>query len=264
MLCRMSDRTVRSPAGNGERTRLFSAIAAAAAILGLAAIPPASPEEMLRRADAPRNAFAEAVIAVHLTVTEGGRPVSTADFDLYVKNPDRSLVVFRGGKQSGRKILTVGDRVWLLVPGASHPIPVTANQRLMGGASFGDVARLRFADAFSATLRPGEERVGEVLCRVLDLKARSSTASYATGVLWVGRDDGLARRLVLSLPSGKPAKEALFRQYAREAGRILLQKMEIRDLLSPERDLATMIEYRDYRRAHLDPRMFEPEGALAF
>ena len=114
----------------------------------------------LKAVDDARNALGEAKISARASQIEDGKVAGTADFDIYIKGRDKALIVFRGGKNDGRKALTVGDKMWLLVPGAEHPVPITANQRLMGGASFGDVARIRFADDFTATARPGTEKVG--------------------------------------------------------------------------------------------------------
>src|ERR1700730_15636849 len=103
----------------------------------------------LKGVDDARNAFGEAVISARASQLEEGKITGSADFDIYVKGRDRALIVFRGGKNDGRKALTVGEKMWLLVPGAENPVPITANQRLMGGASFADVARMRFAEDFT-------------------------------------------------------------------------------------------------------------------
>src|SRR5262245_46755342 len=177
----------------------------------------AAPATMLQKADAPHDAFSEGLIRLRVIVAERGKEPVDTTIDLFVQGTDKSLCVFREGKQKGRKILTVGDRVWLIVPGASRPIPVSKSQRLMGAASFGDIARLRFADEYEGTLREEESTVegkgGATSCRVLDLKAKHAGSAYPTAVLWIGRDDGLARRLRLSLASGKEAKEVLFTAY---------------------------------------------------
>ena len=126
----------------------------------LAAQTPDEVHAWLEGIDRTRNAFDEAVITAHAAQWAGNaEQPGAADFDVYTKGRDKALIVFRGGKNSGRKILTNGDRMWLLVPGASNPLPITANQRLMGGASVADVARLRFADDYTATARPGSETV---------------------------------------------------------------------------------------------------------
>lgn len=219
-----------------------------------------SPEELLHAADAPHDAFGEGVIRLRVTANERGKKPVENVLDLYVKGSDRNLCVFRDGKQKGRKILTLTDRVWLIVPGASHPIPVSSSQRLMGAASFGDIARMRFADVYDATLRPDEETVGDTPCRVLDLKAKAPHAPYASGVLWAGRDDGLARRLRLRLASGKEAKEVVFKNYG-AASRV--GTMEIRDLLAAGGQNVTAIVFERYEPRVLDPAIFELEGARA-
>src|SRR6185369_2643635 len=104
-----------------------------------------------------------------------------------------TLAVFRSGPLAGRRILDAGGRTWLIVPGAKRPIPVSASQRLMGGASIGDLARLRFADDFTAAARPEQEPIESVPCRVLDLVARRAGAPYGGGALWVGAADSLPR-----------------------------------------------------------------------
>lgn len=224
----------------------------------------ADPTAMLKRADAPHDAFAEGLIGLRVIVNEHGKKPVESLLDLFVKGKDDSLAVFGKGKQQGRKILTVGDRVWLIVPGASRPVPVSKSQRLMGAASFGDIARMRFADTFDATVRADDETVataqGELPCRVLDLTAKGGGAAYPKAVLWIGRDDGLPRKLRLSLASGKEAKDVRFPAYGPDHR---LKTMEIRDLLVAGGDNKTTLEFERYESRALDPAMFEPAGARA-
>ena len=230
----------------------------------LSQAPTADPAAMLSRADAPHDAFQEGVIRLRVVVRERGREPVANLLELFARGTDQSLCVFREGKQKGRKILTLGDRVFLIVPGASRPVPVSKSQRLMGAASFGDIAQLRFADTYQATLRPDEEPVagkdGETPCHVLDLKAVRAGSAYPTAVLWAGRDDGLARRLRLSLASGKEAKEVLFTSYG---DKHRVATMEIRDLLAKGGENVTALIFESYEPRALDPQTFDPEGARA-
>lgn len=221
-------------------------------------------QQILDLADAPKRAFPEAVLHARVIVTDNGSTQVPAEFDLYKKGEDRGLVVFTAGKQKGRKILTVGEKFWILVPGASRAIPVTPNQRLMGGASLGDVAKLRFSREFEATLEPGTESVEGLPCDVLDLKARDARASYGSGRLWADRTEHLPRKAALNLPSGKPAKEILFERYGKENGKTVLLSMAIRDLLSSPSGSVTRLEYSNYRILKIDDSFFTPEGALKF
>jgi hypothetical protein len=155
----------------------------------------------------------------------------------------------------------VGDRVWLLVPGTTRPIPVSAGQRLLGGASIGDLARLRFVAEFGATLRAGEETVDGFPCRVLDLAARGPGASYAGGTLWVDSRDGRPRRALFTLPSGREAKEVRYTGYATDAGRPVLTRLEIEHRLPSERGMKTTLEFIEHETRTLDPGTFDPGRA---
>jgi len=250
-----------SPLSRGRQVRCSVAVVFFAAFAFAALTAP----QILDLADASKRAFPEAVIHARVVVSGGdaGSEVP-AEFDLYRKGDDRGLVVFTAGKQKGRKILTVGEKFWILIPGASHPIAVTANQRLMGGAALGDVAKLRFSSEFMATIEPAPESIGGLPCDVLDLKAKSARSAYGSGRLWVDRQEHLARKAVLNLDSGKPAKEILFERYGKESGRTVLLSMAIRDLLAGASGSVTRLEYSNYRAAKIDDAFFTPEGALKF
>ena len=152
--------------------------------------------------------------------------------------------------------------MWLLVPGARNPIPSRANQRLVGGASMGDLARIRFAEDYDASVRTQPEEVGGRSCRVFDLTAKAPGTPYP-------KVDALARRegphalqsRLLSSASGKPAKEVLFTRFGRSQGRTTVAEMEVHDLLAPESRRLTQLEYTEYRPAKIEDEMFTPEGA---
>lgn len=218
-------------------------------------------EALLEAADAARLTLQEGVMQLRVVVVgQDGKPAESA-LDVYVKGSDRVLCVFREGPAKGRKILVVGDRVWLLVPGTVHPIPISASHRLWGGASVADVARLRFAEDFSATIRPGEETVDQVPCHVLELKRRTPRAPYASGTLWIGRDDRLPRKTRLALGSGKQAKEIRFTAYGADDGQRVLRRMEIDHLLPSERGMVTSLEFVRYERRPLASDLFDPVRA---
>lgn len=249
----------------GER---FAAVAGAAVfILGTLAAPAfaQSVTQLLKLADRPKDDFRQAVITVRVSrPKEGKAPVSSARFDLYKKGDDRSLIVFTAGKMSGRKVLTVGDKFWLIVPGSTHAIPVTPNQRLIGGASMGDVAKLRFAEEFEAVLEPSAETVDGLVCDVLDLRSKDPRSPYGSGRLWLDRKEHLPRQVMLNLVSGKPAKEVFFGNYKKTAAGVELQTMTIRDLLNPNDQAETLLEYLRYRPAELPDSLFTPTGAQRF
>ncbi|HEX4439771.1 MAG TPA: outer membrane lipoprotein-sorting protein [Thermoanaerobaculia bacterium] len=219
-------------------------------------------ERWLRAVDDSREAFPEVKIRARASQIDNGAASSSADFDIYVKGRDKVLIIFRGGKNDGRKALTLGDRMWLIVPGAEHPVPITANQRLMGGASFGDVARLRFSDDFDGVARGETEKVGDGVCRVVDLTAKSPKAPFPKVTLWIDAEgEPLPRKVLFRLPSGKEAREVLFTKFVKVQGRTAVAEMEIRDLLGPKSGSLTRLEYLTIQPAKIDDKVFTPEGA---
>jgi outer membrane lipoprotein-sorting protein len=257
----MSERAGRLPAAG---VFLAAALAVAENPTPAPAPAPSDVQGWLRAVDDARNAFGEAKLAARASQLENGKATGSADFDVYVKGRDRVLIVFRGGKNEGRKALTVGERMWLIVPGAEHPVPITANQRLMGGASFGDIARIRFAEDFTAVLRPERETVDGRVCAVLDLTAVSPKAPYPKVRLWIDAEgERLPRKLLFFLPSGKEAREVRFTKFRKVQGKMAVAEMEIRDLLGPNANVVTRLEYLEIQPAKIDDKIFTPEGARA-
>jgi hypothetical protein len=229
---------------------LLSALAAGAGAL--------DPQELLARADATRAEVGEGIAHIRVINVRDGKASAPQDLDLYLGQGDRALCVFRGGQQHDRKILSVGGRVWLIVPGASRPVPLSANQRLLGGAMLADLTRARLAEMFTATMRPDEESVDGTACAVLDLAAVSAKAAYRSGVLWVATEDRLPRRLRLALADGRPARELSYLAYGSEQGRPRLTRLEVRDLVAHGGRRSTVLEFLGFERARLDPALFEP------
>lgn len=243
---------------------LATALVLVPALPGLAQkTPEPDPDELLRRADAALHPLAEGVTRINVVVREPNHAPVESELDVYVKGEARVLCVFRTGKFRDRRVLIREDlgKVWLLAPGTSRAIPITANQVLLGGAAIADVARRRLLGHYNAVVRPEPELVDNVPCRVLDLTARSRSTTYASAVWWIGERDGLPRRARLSLPSGKESKEIRFLAYDGNPGGPRLRRMEIRHLLRKERDMLTSLEFLDYRERTLDTKVFEPEGA---
>src|SRR5262249_14871652 len=97
------------------RSPMFEALLAA---MLLAAAP--EPEAFLKDADAPRHAVSEGVIRIRATMRKKGTTPVPVELAVEVKGDDRMRCAFVDGPQKGREVLAVGDRTWLLVPGASR------------------------------------------------------------------------------------------------------------------------------------------------
>ncbi|HMA17277.1 MAG TPA: outer membrane lipoprotein-sorting protein, partial [Thermoanaerobaculia bacterium] len=68
-------------------------------------------------------------------------------------------------------------------------------------------------------------------------------------------------RVRFFLSSGKEARAVTFTKFRREAGKTVVAEMEVRDLLGAASRVITRLEYRSFRSARLDEKIFTPEGA---
>jgi hypothetical protein len=107
----------------------------------------------------------------------------------------------------------------------------------------------------------GEAGRRRSFCYVLDLAAKSKKAPYASGTLWISKEDSLARRARLALRSGKEAKEVRFVAYEKEHGNPVLRRMEILHRLEPERGLRTVLEFLRYAPGAVPDSWFDPARA---
>ncbi len=226
----------------------------------------ASPAALLDSADATRKALVNSVVDVHALVSQARKPDQAFDMKVYLGSGQRELVSFVGGKNQGRKFLMSGNKAWLLVPGSKHPIAISPNQRMVGSFSFSDLARIRLSVDFTGVLRQQPEACAtggaqvQETCRVLDITARSQLAPYASGKLWINAE-GTLLRAVYALPSGKAAKQVIYR-YTHTNGLPVLSEMEIEDLLMPAQHIVTRLKFGKRQEMHFSGKEFDPEYAL--
>jgi Outer membrane lipoprotein-sorting protein len=97
-------------------------------------------------------------------------------------------------------------------------------------------------------------------CRVLDITATTRTAPYASGILWID-GDGLLRKAVYALASGKLAKEITYR-YRDNLGQLEPSGMTLVDLLMPSGNAKTVLEIVSRRLAQHPAAMFDPQQQI--
>ena len=237
------------------RTSTLIVLAALALTSPLAAQDKAS--AILARADAWRGAFDPAVIRVKLTNYEGERVSDEAEFEVSVKG-ENSLVRFLSVRSKGQSLLMRGDDMWFFLPAVERPVRITPIQRLLGNVSNGDLARLRYAIDYDATL-DGLEQVDGVPCAVLSLKARRKGATYQRIRYFVREFDGRPVKAEYFLTSGKPIKHATFGEPREIAGRQTLTRIDIVDAVKPSS--RTIIDILSISPRDLPDRLFSTTRA---
>ncbi len=129
-------------------------------------------------------------------------------------------------KEQGRSVLMLGDQMWLLVPGSKRALRVTPQQRLLGPAAGGDVARTRFLQDYTVEGKAEDDLDGRP-CWRLELAARTPGLSARRVLLWVAREPVVPLKAEFHLASGKVARTATFGPPVQALGQAVLSRMEL-------------------------------------
>ena len=140
-------------------------------------------------------------------------------------------------KEKGRGVLLRGDDMWLLLPGAKRPVKVSPQQRLMGPAAGGDVARTRFREDY-VVREVAEEPLEGRPCWRPELAAKRPSLSARQVVLWVTKEGSLPQKAEFRLASGRLARTAHFGPPVQAHGRPVLSRMELEEAGGAKVELA--------------------------
>lgn len=143
-------------------------------------------------------------------------------YTVFAQADRRTLVLMQSAAEKGQKVLMLGDDFWLLMPSSQRPMRITPMQKLLGDASTGDIATMRWAGDYTATL-VGEEPCADpspppgaaqdaqaAACYHLQLLAARKGVTYQRIELWLGIQRHEPVRAQLYVQSDKLAKQAYF------------------------------------------------------
>lgn len=248
-----------------DRRRGAPALVLAAALALPGASPTARAEApdaaaLLRRADGPRTALSEARLRLRVTTSRTGAGAFSGEFAVLVKGPERIRIEFLAPEDRGKLLLVNGRDAWLVLPGTRNPIRVPRSHRVTGGFAVADVARTRFSDDYDGAVERSETFGGRV-CDVLLLRAKKERdPAFPVLRVWIDREEGLTRKVVFLLPSGRTAREATFDEWGTLGGVRTVTRMTIVDALRPG---TTVVDYLDAAKLALDDSLFLPPAPAA-
>ncbi len=179
----------------------------------------------------------------------------------YVKGYDKSMVVFKEpSSMKGRKILMIGDDMWIFIPNTKRPVRLTPSQRLFGQASNGDVAKVRFSYDYAAALN-GTEMISDMTtdreCYRLGLEAKRIGATYNKIVLWVETKTFYPVKAEYFALSGKKLKTAYYSGAREIEGKTVVTKTVIYDEVI--KDNFTVMEYIEMKEMDVEDKYFNKE-----
>jgi hypothetical protein len=218
--------------------------------LAVAALPALAQtgEEILARVDRLRHPWP--AFSVDLTLSAGE---ASQRWKVSVRENGDARLDGLSPKEKGRSVLVLGDQMWLLLPNSKRPVKVTPQQRMMGPAAGGDVARTRFREDYTVQ-GLGEEALDGRACWKLQLAARRPSLSARQVLLWVAREGGLPLKAEFHLASGKLARTATLGLTAQAHGQMVLAGMAIEEPSGARAEL----QFGNWVKGGVDPAQFEP------
>ena len=209
-----------------------------------------TPIEWLEYLDELRVGQDTVLIHTQVQLYKSGNLSSQKLYDVYVGQHDQSLAVFKSDKEKGQKVLMKGDDYWLQMPTSKRRIRISPMQKLLGDASTGDIAQLRWSQDYQVIDQQTQN--GQLQ---LSLLGKRKALSYQKIELWFDLQAGHPTHAELYLGSGKMAKRASFKIDDLN-GKTQITQMTLEDqILSQQK---TVIRYLDVQPVTLPPQFFNP------
>jgi len=178
-------------------------------------------DDILKKADDIRNPSKSYRLKVKVTPSD--EPVS--EWEVAVKDGDKTLTTATSPeKDKGKKILMIGESMWLFLPKLKKSIRVSLNQKLTGQAANGDIARMRWAGDYKVKI---EKEDGANW--VLFLDSAKEGLTYYKIRLWVAKKTYRPVKAEYLTKSAKILKRADFSDFRSMAGAKRPGKTTIKD-----------------------------------
>ncbi|MGA1870068.1 MAG: outer membrane lipoprotein-sorting protein [bacterium] len=166
-----------------------------------------NPHEIVVKADEARGSFRGVEWRIKIESIEEGR-IQNNTLMITAHN-FRCLTEFIAPpKVKGRKLLMIDRNMWFIQPGLRKPVPISPRQKLLGGASNGDIASTNYSEDYEATFI-SEEKVNGEVCYLFDLVATNKKATYDRIKYWISKDRLVGLKSEFFTVSGKLFKSAV-------------------------------------------------------
>jgi hypothetical protein len=226
-----------------------------------------SAADMVAAADEVRNPSQPFRVSLALVEYRSGQPRDTTNLTVHSKLASttrqyRNLVRFVGPPRDvGKLVLLDASRMWFYDPASKASIRISAQQRLIGQASDGDVLTVNLAHDYTARL-VGEERTQDADKQGrdawhLELLAATGDATYSRIETWIEKGTSRPIKSRFYSDSGRLLKLAYYRRYEAHLGGERPMETIIVDAVDTH--LVTKISYSDFRAEDVKDVWFQRE-----
>ncbi|HVY40423.1 MAG TPA: outer membrane lipoprotein-sorting protein [Polyangia bacterium] len=228
-----------------------------------AAAAPPTAREIVEAADRARNPQEPFRSTLTLVTYRNGQARERVVLGLHAKpegHQFKNLVRYVDPpRDAGKLVLLDASKMWFYDPASKTSVRISAQQRLVGQASDGDVLTVNLAHDYTATLI-GEETIKDAdhqdrRAWHLNLVAATGDAVYARLEYWVERDSYRAIKGKFYSDSGRLLKMAYYRKFAEVMGVVRPTETVIIDAV--DANLVTTVDGAGYRAQELPDAWFQ-------
>jgi outer membrane lipoprotein-sorting protein len=228
---------------------------------------PPSAADIVAAADKVRNPSQPFRVSLALVEYQSGQARDATTLAVHSKlTPDthqyRNIVRYVGPPRDvGKLVLLNAGNMWFYDPASKASIRISAQQRLIGQASDGDVLTVNLAHDYKARLI-GEESTQDADKQAksawhLDLTAATSDATYSRLETWIEKGTFRPIKSKFYSDSGRLLKLAYYRKYETQLGGD--RPMETIIIDAVDSHLVTKITYSDYLAEDVKDAWFQRE-----
>lgn len=167
-----------------------------------------TPREILHRADESRGNMKGVEWNLQINSVEGDRN-QIRKLNVKSRGHNFFAVLKEPPKVRGQMLLNIDQSMWFASLSVRKPVPVSPRQKLVGGASYGDIAATNYAEDYDPTPLEDESVDGEE-CYVFDLKANKKSATYDRIKYWISKSRLVGVKAEYYTVSDKKFKSATF------------------------------------------------------
>jgi hypothetical protein len=242
------------------------AVAAVAAAASARANPP-SASEIVAAADLVRNPQVPFRVSLALVEYVHGEKKDSVSLTVHAKidaatHQYKNVVRYAAPpRDAGKLVLLNASNMWFYDPASKASIRISAQQRLTGQASDGDVLTVNLARDYTATI-VGDETLQDAdhqshAAWHLDLTAATQDAIYKRLEYWIEKDNSHPIKAKFYSDSGRLLKIAYYRHYEANLGAERPTETIIIDAV--DSNLITTITYSGYRAEAAEDAWFQRE-----
>jgi len=167
-----------------------------------------TPKEILHRADESRGNMEGVEWDLQINSIESDRKQNRR-LNVKSRKHDFFAIIKEPPKARGQILLSIDQNMWFASLKVRKPVPVSPRQKLVGGASYGDIAATNYAEDYDASIL-GEEIVNGEPCYVFELKANKKSVTYDRIKYWISKKRFVGVKANYFTVSGKEFKSATF------------------------------------------------------